>query len=441
MSSEEVVEELFQSLFKDERNVFLTGMGGTGKTYVINQLIELCLARGIKVTPTSTTGCSAINILYGRTLHSALGIGLGRESAPVLARQIIQNKLKKAAWMRRLIIIDECSMLSKELFDKLEEVARAVVPIYRQDRVFGGIRLLLVGDMLQLPPVTGDYIFESQTWANLNLKTIRLTQPQRFNDERFFRLLARVRVGLQTERDIKKLKSRYQAYINQEHLQSDILPTTLFGKKVDVEGYNMDQLEKLDGKSYGFTGSDSVYVRNIDMLEYVNDALKTEATILSEVPGVLSSDEIVILDDLAPRRVILKIGAQVMLTRNLNVEEKLVNGSRGIVRDVINGHVLVEFANGVQHLVEKMPSDKVIGKRRYQRTQLPLILAWALSIHKSQSATIDRIIVDLGSGIFAPGQAYVALSRVRNLEGLYLSNFQPKSLIVDEKAVAFDESV
>jgi thymidine kinase len=138
MSSEEVVEELFQSLFKDERNVFLTGMGGTGKTYVINQLIELCLARGIKVTPTSTTGCSAINILYGRTLHSALGIGLGRESASVLARQIIQNKTKKAAWMRRLIIIDECSMLNNELFDKLEEVARAIVPIYRQDRVFGG---------------------------------------------------------------------------------------------------------------------------------------------------------------------------------------------------------------------------------------------------------------------------------------------------------------
>lgn len=438
---DEVVEDLYRTLFEEERNVFLTGMGGTGKTYVINRLIELCLERGVKVTPTSTTGCSAINILYGRTLHSALGIGLARESAPVLARQILMNKQKKAAWLRRLLIIDECSMLSGELLDKLEEVARALVPVYRQERVFGGIRLLLVGDMLQLPPVTGDYIFTSSTWRDLNLKTVRLTVPQRFNDEKFFRLLARVRVGLQTERDVKKLKSRHQAYIDQKHLESDILPTTLFGRKVDVESYNMERLDALEGKTYGFTGKDSVFVRNVDVLEMERDQVKAESSTLTEVPGVLSSDEIIILDDLAPRRVILKVGAQVMLTRNLNLEQKLVNGSRGVVRDVVNGQVLVEFADGVQQLIEKVAFDKVVGKRRYVRSQIPLILAWALSIHKSQSATIDNIIVDLGSGIFAPGQAYVALSRVRNLKGLYLSNFQPKSLIVDEKAVSFDETI
>lgn len=438
---DEVVEDLYRTLFEEERNVFLTGMGGTGKTYVINRLIELCLERGVKVTPTSTTGCSAINILYGRTLHSALGIGLARESAPVLARQILMNKQKKAAWLRRLLIIDECSMLSGELLDKLEEVARALVPVYRQERVFGGIRLLLVGDMLQLPPVTGDYIFTSPTWRDLNLKTVRLTVPQRFSDEKFFRLLARVRVGLQTERDVKKLKSRHQAYIDQKHLESDILPTTLFGRKVDVESYNMERLDALEGKTYGFTGKDSVFVRNVDVLEMERDQVKAESSTLTEVPGVLSADEIIILDDLAPRRIILKVGAQVMLTRNLNLEQKLVNGSRGVVRDVINGQVLVEFADGVQQLIEKVSFDKVVGKRRYVRSQVPLILAWALSIHKSQSATIDSIIVDLGSGIFAPGQAYVALSRVRNLKGLYLSNFQPKSLIVDEKAVSFDETI
>ncbi len=438
---DEVVADLYRTLFEDERNVFLTGMGGTGKTYVINRLIEMCLERGIKVTPTSTTGCSAINILYGRTLHSALGIGLARESAPVLARQILMNKQKKTAWLRRLLIIDECSMLSGELLDKLEEVARALVPIYRQERVFGGIRLLLVGDMLQLPPVTGDYIFESHTWRELSLKTIRLTTPQRFNDEKFFRLLARVRIGIQTERDIKKLKARHQAYIDQKHLKSDILPTTLFGRKVDVEDYNMERLDALEGKTYGFTGKDSVFVRNVDVLEIERDLVKTESSTLTEVPGVLSSDEIIILDDLAPRRVTLKVGTQVMLTRNLNLEQKLVNGSRGVVRDVINGQVVVEFADGIQQLIEKVSFDKVVGKRRYVRFQIPLILAWALSIHKSQSATIDSIIVDLGSGIFAPGQAYVALSRVRNLKGLYLSNFQPKSLIVDEKAVTFDETV
>lgn len=425
------VQDVYDLLFEEHRNVFLSGMGGTGKTYTINGLVKMCMEKGIFVIPTSTTGCSAINIDHGNTVNSALGIGLAKESVAQLCNKIRTRPQNSSKWSKgRLLIIDECSMLGATLFEKLEELARM---IRRNPQPFGGMRVLLVGDMLQLPPVGDDYVFKSKCWDAMDFYRYNLYEPHRFLNKKFYRMLARIRSGKIRKSDIKKLQSRKQAFLDGEYANSDILPTILFGKKYMVERYNLEKLQELDQDEHCFSASDSTFSRNID------DTIETGPVI--EAPSPLKKEDQPLLEDLAPHRIVLKIGAQVMLTRNIGVESKLVNGSRGVVRDITHdGRVLVQFVSSEEPIyIQKMDFERVVGKRRYKRSQVPLILAWALTIHKSQSATIDRVIVDLGPDIFADGQAYVALSRVRSLKGLYISNFIETCIRANEEVLEFEK--
>lgn len=424
-------EALYDILFVNNRNVFLTGMGGTGKTYLINSLIALCKRNNKFIAPTSTTGCSAINIKGGSTLHSATGIGLARESAEVLAHRIMLKPHIINKWRNLdLLIIDECSMLGSTLFDKLEEIARI---IKRNGKVFGGLKLLLVGDMLQLPPVTEPYIFTSNAWHELDLFIIKLTESKRFDDDKFYKMLSRIRLGLPNKKDIKRLKRRHRAYKKMK--VKDIIPTILYSTKDSVAEYNNKELEKLTTLHHNYTAIDTAFLRNVE--DIVDDQH------VEEMSSQIRPEDSTLLDDMAPRQIELCIGAQVMLTRNLNIENELVNGSRGVVTSILpDRSVYVKFKNPEDPiLISPMNFDRILGKKRYNREQLPLILAWALSIHKSQSATIDSVIVDLGPRVFACGQAYVALSRVRNRKSLFISNFMPECIRADSSAVEFEKSL
>lgn len=429
-----MVDSLYNIIFNEERNVYLTGMAGTGKTFLLNKIYKIYYERNYNasindILMTSTTGCSAIGLYNGRTLHSTLKIGIGESSVNYIVRMIMKDRNARKRWnLVKLLVIDECSMLDSELFDKLNEIGQMV---RKNKKVFGGIKMLLVGDMLQLPPVSNKgFIFESKTWNMLNIYRFKLSAPKRFTDIKFFEMLSRIRYGKIIKKDIKKLKERREAYKNEEHKISDIIPTILFPKKNDVHEYNVKELNKLEGETYAFNSQDKVFKR-----------IEKEGEIseISEIEDEIDENDNMIFNNISDKRIVLKIGAQVMLTKNISVEEKLINGSRGIIRDITcMGEIEVEFCDGIKKRIGKKEYDIIIENKRYQRKQIPLILAWAVSIHKSQSATIDSVVVDLGPDIFATGQGYVALSRVRNLKGLYLSNFTPSSIIASEKAIKFE---
>lgn len=443
LMTEPTVDDVLDVLFKQRRNVFLTGGGGVGKTFLVNrlidQLVELNRQRQepLRFYVTSTTGCSAINMQFGQTLHRFMGLGLMKENATTLSRYAEKNwqtrtRLKGAGFL----VIDEVSMLSDELMEKIDEVLRTV---RRSSQPFGGLRVMLVGDFHQLPPVEGRYCFQSQMWNRLELKWIELTEPKRFDDDTFFAILKRARIGTLTPEDVELLQSRVTAY--EQYLSSPpddgafrIEPTILYSTRADVSEYNLRKLAEIKtlGKRHVFRAEDKAY----DLSHDFNESTIGDAEV-AETPSTITQSEMVLMDDMTPREVYMRVGAQVMLTRNLDVDAGLVNGSRGVVRSISpNGDVFVDFVDNPQILIAKTEFSRYIGKRRYSRKQLPLILAWAVTIHKSQSATIDCIVADL-SNLFAHGQGYVALSRVRNLKSLYLTGFVPESITADPEVVKF----
>ena len=448
-----MLDEIFSKLFQEGRNICLTGPGGCGKSYMINEIAKRCKKEDIICGVTSTTGCSALNLHGGRTLHSFLHIFLARETPQIIARNIMKSKRNLATWTTlKLLIIDECSMLGLELFEKLNEIAQIV---RKNTKPFGGIRLLLSGDFYQLSPVNDSFIFESPLWDLMNFHVIEMIEPKRYSSKRFFNMLLRIREGEPNPDDIHSLRKRHRAYkkllknIKDGSIEiTDIIPTVLYGKKVAVEEYNTEELSKLDGEKIIYTARDRARQINSYRIDDNKEMeLEKDCPILDE--------EIILADEIAPRQVEMRIGAQVMLTHNLNVDDGLVNGSRGVVIRFGDPHIeddpkntkntknmgkaypIVKFVNGSEIMIEPMNRDIIVGNKRYIRTQIPLILAWALTIHKTQSATLDSVVVDIGKTIFADGQAYVALSRVRKIRGLYISSFDPNTIKASKKVREF----
>jgi ATP-dependent DNA helicase PIF1 len=409
-------------------NVLLHGPGGCGKSYTIRLLYKKLKSLGKKVQCTATTGIAALNLsgpgIKTRTLHSWAGIGLGRETGYKLAAKVRDNYMSRRRWQdTQVLIIDEVSMLGATLFKKLDIIGRIVRG--RRDEPFGGIRLVLSGDFLQLPPVKDTWLFETDEWKELNLKCVPFMEAKRYDDPDYFQTLLRIRRGAHTEADIEMLQERVKAY--DEYLVKqvesgeasllEVKPTLLYSKKRDVEAYNLGQLENLPDKPRPYTAKDNY------------NALR---------PRVRKEKYELMLDDAIKKAIILKVGAQVMLKANLDIDEGLVNGSRGVVTDMGIDFVDVKFRNQdtttrIMDNTWSVEDDDMEATR----TQIPLILAWASTIHKSQGCTIDFAVCDIGSSVFADGQAYVALSRVRNRAGLFLSDLHPPAIEANEEAVRY----
>ncbi|XP_048353210.1 ATP-dependent DNA helicase PIF1 isoform X2 [Sphaerodactylus townsendi] len=380
------------------KNVFFTGSAGTGKSYLLKKIVASLPPNSTYAT--ASTGVAACQI-GGTTLHAFAGIGSGK--APLhQCTELAQRSGVRLQWLNCChLIIDEISMVDGEFFDKLEAVART---IRKCEDPFGGIQLIICGDFLQLPPVSkgteqAKFCFQAKSWMKCIHLNMELTKVQRQTDRDFIALLDAVRQGRCTEEVTKQLTATAAHRVERD----GILATQLCTHKDDVELTNTKRLQKLSGEPRCFKAVDSD-------------------------PGLVKT-----LDAQCPVSSIieLKLGAQVMLTKNLDVSRGLVNGARGVVigfETEGKGLPKVRFLCGVTTLVglERWVLKGPAGTH-LTRQQLPLKLAWAISIHKSQGMSLDCVEISLAR-VFECGQAYVALSRARSLTGLRVLDFDPSAV-------------
>lgn len=406
------------NLIVNGRNVFLTGEAGCGKSAIIKLFHkEYMFYKNIAMT--STTGTSAL-LINGTTLHSYLGIGLGNASVDVLYLNIVKKPYFSKRWRELdVLIIDEISMLSPELFDKLEQLARS---LRKNSKPFGGIQLILTGDFLQLPNVSNpdSFCFEANSWSKCINNVIYLTEIFRQNDSVFQKVLSEVRLGKLSDESISILESRIDAKLENEY---GIIPTKIYALNVDVDNENQKSIDELAEKN-----------PDLEFFEYnrTHKLLKK---------GLKFVEEKLRKTCMAPEVLQLCVGAQVMLIYNLDLEIGLANGSRGVVIGFDSDIPVVKFLNGVTRAIDH--NEWIIeenGEKILSICQIPLKVAYACSVHKIQGITLDYVEIDL-QDIFEAGQAYVALSRVKTLVGLSLKNFNVESIFSNKKARKFYENL
>ncbi len=397
------------------RNIFLTGPAGTGKTYTIRAIIDHAQKAGWAHGVTATTGAAAL-LIGGSTLHSFLGIGLGAKDAADLAQGLLTNSKKKPIVARlralRLLIIDEISMLSNVLFTKVS----SLLSILRNtDAPFGGVQLVLCGDFCQLPPVEPDYAFLCEEWDRCELQVVHLTQSFRHDsDTAFQEVLTGARWAQLAPTQVDSLR----ALTRRSPPSNGIQPTRLFALNKDVDRINDAELARLID-----TGKET--------REYTTRYSSKEAEGWADACNV-------------PRSVKFAVGAQVVLTRNIDPEAGLVNGSRGVVVALEEAGPVVRFTSGTTAVINAVTAEMEDGVKSHLRTTTkpfivytPLRLAYALTMHKSQGMTLDAVEIDLGTSVFSPGQAYTALSRARSLDSVWLSRFTPSAFKTDPEVVDF----
>jgi len=409
-------EEAYSYLVRGD-NIFLTGMAGTGKTSVIKLFMKAYQNRK-KIAVTSTTGTSAL-LLNGTTIHSYLGIGYGNGSVEALVNKIREWRWLHNRWIQlECLFVDEISMLDPDLFDKLEEIARVV---RNDERPFGGIQIVLSGDFLQLPCVgTDKFCFEAKTWKKCIQRTVHLNEIIRQSDTNFQEVLNKIRIGNIDEQVRTVLDKRIGVELCNDY---GIKPTKLYSTNRNVDRVNDEELDKLaeDGRQF--------YEYCMNTVIYPGVSNKTTAK------------EKFMKYCIAPKILQLCKGSQVMLLKNLDLQNGLANGSRGMVVGFVGDMPVVRFLNGEERLIdynvwEVEENDKKILRAK----QIPLKVAYAITIHKSQGCSLDYAEIDL-SGIFEHGQAYVALSRVKSLQGLSILDVNYDILQAHPRAVEYYESL
>ena len=392
---------------KNCKNTFITGFPGSGKSYLIESVCKYFKESKINYGLTALTGCAAI-LIGGRTLHSFLGIGLAK-GTPVELYKLIRRReglLPKLIALKTLII-DEASMLSDQLFDKICELFKL---IHGNNKAFGGIQIILVGDMSQLKPVEGDYCFHAGNWDFSGIQILNLTENMRVqNDPEFEKLLKHIRWGVCTETDFNILESMKNTVF-----PDYIYPTKLFSTNKDVDSINQFELGKLIQSGAQTINYPIRYTDNPYKLKR-----STEYVISNKIPEFTK----------------ICVGAQIMITRNLDFDNGIVNGTKGVVVSLNSTSVVIKLVNGKGYSLSYFnhidPENKIDFK------YLPIVLAWAMTIHKSQGMTIDSLEIDLGSSIFTDGQAYVALSRARNKESVLISKLKKSSIKTNKSVIEF----
>jgi ATP-dependent DNA helicase PIF1 len=411
-------------------NVYLTGSAGSGKTFVLNTYLDYLKKEGIVAGITASTGVAATQI-NGITVNSWSGIGIKRELtesdiADLLKRPYLRKRFSKT----KVLVIDEVSMLQDYMLDMLNTLSKA---FKNNPEPFGGLQLILCGDFFQLPPVMRDaeitvastslsqktffperngveskgFIYKSKAWRELDLKICYLEQEYRQSDKEFLHVLHEIRQNSITKPSIKMLAARMYKPLGP-------VSTRLYTHNVNVDEINKRELAKLPGHIKTFTMTSK---------------------------GTESMVNIMKKSCLAPEVLELKKGALVMFVKN-NFEKKFVNGTLGTVSDFAeNGNPVIKTAAGDDIIAT--PSEWTIeedGEIKAQIKQLPLRLAWAITIHKSQGMSLDAAEIDLRKP-FAAGMGYVALSRVKTLDGIRLLGLNHKALLVNEEVLSLDKNL
>lgn len=398
-------------ILKTGVNVFLTGEPGSGKTHTVNAYVQYLRDRGVALAITASTGIAATHI-GGQTIHSWSGIGVKKD----INDYDIENIREKEKTARRIIdakvlIIDEISMLDAATIASVDRVLRNLrrKPM-QEEEPFGGLQVVFVGDFFQLPPVSKgertQFSFGSTSWKEANPVVCYLSEQHRQADGELLDILAQMRRGSVSPAHRNVLRARIGK------MPEQLVTTRLYTHNADVDRINVEQLRELSTDSHTFFMQTSGAKALVDILQS---------------------------NCLSPNELVLKEGAAVMFTRN-NFEVGYVNGTLGTVEAFDDsGAPLVRTRNGNLIGVEAeewamQDGNMVLAKL----IQLPLRLAWAITVHKSQGMSLDAAIIDLGAA-FEYGQGYVALSRVRSLGGLFLVSMSERALMLHPEVIAKDE--
>jgi ATP-dependent DNA helicase PIF1 len=420
---------------KNGRNVFLNGPGGCGKTYTIKELIRHFKLNGIHYAATALTGTAAFNF-GGKTIHSFAFGGYGDGKPADVLRKIPFAK-KKIINATKILIIDEVSMLGASLLETLNYVFKCV---RKSDFPFGGMTLIVSGDFLQLPPVKDAFAFTSPVWNELRFVRVDFSTPYRFEDPKYFEMLQRIRIGTPTENDYKRLEYRRMDIYDILPENTLIKPTKIYSRRDNVAQENETELAKIALPAYTFIAEDSLMYERRDTLipiEAMTPAERAEVT--AQHGSFKIKDHEVLLNSMSDQTVILKETAQAMLNYNVDIETGKINGSRCVISKINESGVYATFLDGETMLIPQVTITRMLpGGLVACRKQLPLMLGYAITVHKCQGASLDSAIIDLGKTIFDYSQAYVALSRVRKLDGLYLTDFARNSIKSHPAAVAFE---
>lgn len=414
-------------LFKKGKSLLILSPAGFGKSFLIKTLKEI----NPEIILTATTGVASYNI-GGMTINSFLGIGTAEHDTQTLINRLrykknITDKIKNTS----ILIIDEISMMSASLFEKIDAICKF---FRRNNKFMGGIQLILTGDTLQLLPIFNQnpdrfktpedtrLIVESQLFNNTfkkNDNIIILKENKRqTSDTLYAKLLSRLRVGEQTPEDIQILKDKVKSF------KPDFknTPIHLVGTNKQAQSINLSNMKLLNGDKYN-------YIANFDDNGFnKNDIeiLKKELENQFKIKGLMELS--------------LKKGSRVMLIKNLDVSSGLINGALGVVQDLNSYYVKVLFDNGTTCNIESHSWELDLDGSVVTATQYPLIIAYAITVHKSQSITLDSAIMELDN-LFCDHQVYTALSRLKSLDGLYLKSFNPSKITVNKTMKNYIDSL
>jgi len=435
-------------LFKQGKNIFITGPGGTGKTHVIQHMVQHMNALNMSYQVCAMTGCAAVLLNTGnstpstiypqtvRTLHSWSGIGLGNGPFSKIQQKVLYNKRAAARWRTtKILIVDEVSMMSKKIFETIEKIACAI----RKEKTqpFGGMQIVFCGDFFQLPPVGNVneedselFCFESDKWLQVFPQEahVQLTHIFRQDDDVYKRILHQIRWGELDEECAEILQKQMGKEIDPENV-----PTKLYAVRAKTDFVNMNMYAKLQTEEYVYE-----MMTKTDIDTYTDCGKLIPSSLIEQrrqmtLPELTAEIDALMNMTNRPKLLRLKKGARVMCLHNYDLDRGICNGAQGTVVDFAETTEMqvpvpiVHFTNGVRMKMNLVwqQSDEMpcigIG-------QLPLCLAWALTIHKIQGATLSMAEMDLGNSVFEYGQTYVALSRVKNLQGLYISALNPAKI-------------
>ncbi|MCP4971396.1 MAG: AAA family ATPase [Arcobacter sp.] len=408
------MQETALKILKSGQNVFLTGSAGTGKTHILNEYILYLKSRKIIPTIVAPTGIAASH-LNGQTIHSYFSLGI-KDSidddfiSNLLDKKYLQTRFKKL----KILIIDEISMVSPNIFCSIDKILRA---FKQSEEPFAGIQVVLSGDFFQLPPISKNldgkrFSWQSPSWKDLDLQTCYLQKKFRQDDNQLISVLDDIRSGQVSQRTYDTLNSRLQ-----KDLDIDFTPTKLYTHNMDVDRINDKELRGIEEEE--------------QLFKYTHE-------------GAKSNIEKLFKSALVQEELTLKKDAVVMFIKN-NPEKYYINGTTGVVIDFSKDEQklpIVKLSSGYVIKVEyedwTIENDK--GKIQAKISQIPLKLAWAITIHKSQGMTLDAAEIDL-SRTFEVGQGYVALSRIKNIEGLRLMGFNENALSVDPLILSIDPRI
>ncbi len=397
-------------ILKTGKNIFLTGSAGTGKTYLLAKYLKYLKDRKVKISITAPTGIAASH-LSGQTLHSFFGLGIRSSIDDYFIDSLLQKKyLHDRMSKLKVLVIDEISMVSPEIFESIDKILRA---FKFSNEPFGGIQVIISGDFFQLPPVSKvkkekNFAFQSHIWSELNLKTCYLEEKFRQEDEVLIKILDEIREGKVSEESMNVFRSRYRRRIS-----NSLRPTKLYTHNVDVDRINENELENIEGKKVFFEAIEKGSKQNIEKIYKTSLVLP---------------------------KISFKKEAIVIFIKN-DHEKGVVNGTIGKVVDFDESSKLpiVEIFSGRKIKAEKKDwiLESETGKIKATVSQVPLRLAWAMTIHKSQGMTLDAAEMDL-SKTFEKGQGYVALSRLKSIEGLRIMGLNKVALEVSEEVLERD---